>query len=126
MDDPPWPNATQPCGSGGLLLHYDGATWQSLGCPLSTQLNGVHCEQRIGLISEPEPGHIFFSLAYCERKDPSLPMCNPKTGGILPFHIAISDSTDWGRTWSPPRKVDVSPFIQPSLCSPVTAMPVRR
>src|ERR1043166_3493005 len=101
----------------------EGSTWKSLGYPFPIQFNGVHCEQRIGLISEPEPGHLFCSMAYCERKDPALPMCNPKTGGILPFHIVISDSTDGGCTWSPPRKVDISPFIQPSLCAPVTRLP---
>jgi hypothetical protein len=101
----------------------EGKSWQLLGYPFTIELNGFPCEQRIGLISEPEPGHLFCSLAVCERKDSSLPMCNPKTGGILPFHVFITDSTDWGRTWSKPRKVDVSPYLQPSLCGPVTKMP---
>jgi hypothetical protein len=98
----------------------EGQMWRSLGFPFPSQLGRNHCEQRCGLISEPEPGHLCCTLAYCERNDPSLPMCNPKTGGLLPFHVILSQSTDGGRNWSALREVDVSPFIQPSLCSPVT------
>jgi hypothetical protein len=106
-----------------LERREEGASWYSLGKPFPPHLDGVHCEQRIGLISEPEPGQLCCTIACCERKDSSLPMCNPKTGGILPFHIVLPESRDWGRTWSPMRKVDVSPFLQPSVCAPVMKLP---
>lgn len=101
----------------------EGKSWRSLGYPWPGQWNGVPCEQRAGILTEPERGHLFCAMAYCERKDPALPMCNERTGGVLPLHLVLSESADHGRNWSPLREVDVAPLTQPSLTNGVTVLP---
>jgi len=40
------------------------------------------------------------------RKDPTLTIANPKTGGVLPAEDVICFSTDEGRTWTLPRVIE--------------------
>lgn len=49
------------------------------------------------------------SILTVDHTDPTLPLANPETQGILPTRVFVTESTDNGHSWSSPREVDLSP-----------------
>ncbi|MBK36810.1 MAG: hypothetical protein CME26_14945 [Gemmatimonadetes bacterium] len=66
---------------------------------------------------ELEPGHLHATSLWVDRSDPSLPFINPDTQGLLPMRIMHRSSTDGGRSWGPPRRMDTTPHLAASPCS---------
>ena len=104
---------------------YDIYDKSSYSCPVSEG-------SKITALSDGS----LISIGYgFERKDESLPIGNPKTGGLLDDFIFISRSTDGGKTFSKLEKVDskMSPHAEASapitvlkngdLITPITAFP---
>ena len=55
------------------------------------------------------------ATGWMDRSDPSLPMFNPATEGILPTRALFLESADGGRTWSAGREVPLAPHTGNAL-----------
>jgi hypothetical protein len=64
---------------------------------------------RGGAVTEQRPGMLIGSFLWIDHSDPTLPLANPETQGILPTAIMVADSADNGRSWSPLREVPLAP-----------------
>ena len=62
----------------------------------------------IGLTVLPS-GTVLAAIMAVDHSDPTLPLANPDTQGILPTTLYITASEDGGRTWSTPNEVDLAP-----------------
>lgn len=64
---------------------------------------------RGGALTEHRPNMLIGSFLWIDHSDPTLPLANPETQGILPTAIMVAESADAGRSWSPLREVPVAP-----------------
>jgi len=87
----------------------DGATWHTLFDAFPTVHGGKPGSLCSGYMTEPEPGRILAWLLWIDRSDPTLPLANPKTSGLLPVRCLLSESGDGGKSWCAPRHVDLAP-----------------
>lgn len=62
----------------------------------------------IGLRPLPS-GKITGSFVSVDHADPTLPLANPDTQGILPTVVYVAESDDDGQSWSPLRPVPLAP-----------------
>lgn len=93
-----------------LMRSADGGkTWHRLFDGFNTTFNGTPGSFTAGYLFEREPGKLLISLHWVDRTDPTRPLSNPQTSGVLPMKYLISESNDAGATWSPPREVSLSP-----------------
>ena len=53
-------------------------------------------------------------LYWVDSSDPSLPFFNEETEGLLDSRLFLSLSEDAGEHWSPPQRIDTSPFNTPT------------
>lgn len=68
--------------------------------------------------------HLLAVLRWVDHSDPSLPLFNAQTQGLLDTRICFSKSADNGLTWSKPELMDTSPFNVPiSITGPVLLLP---
>jgi sialidase-1 len=101
-----------------------GRTWTAPVAPFDPEWQGRPGEQRVGYLTELAPGHLLVSLTWVDRSDPALPFFNPETEGLLPTIALLAESGDDGRTWSPLRPLDTSPYHTPTpLTGPVLRLP---
>lgn len=94
-----------------ILMKSDdqGKNWRRLFDGFDTEFNGVPGSFSGGYLVEIEPGRLLISLHWIDRSNPSLPLSNPVTSGVLPMKYLISESVDTGRLWTPLREVGLSP-----------------
>ena len=91
-----------------------GRTWCQRPFPLPTEVNGKHGSARCCYITEIEPGHLLGAVMWVDRETyPAKPLFNPETEGCLPMEILLSDSYDFGATWSKYRVVPMPAEIGP-------------
>ncbi len=88
-----------------------GRTWQLWAQDFPTAYAGVPGSLCAGYLCEPTPGRLLMSQHWIDRRDPSLPLSNPKTGGVLPMKWLLSESGDGGRQWSAPREISLLPHL---------------
>lgn len=101
----------------------EGKTWTPLPHNISTSLHGKAGSLRIAHLVETRPGHLLMVVSWIDRTDPTAPVSNPKTAGILPMHMILFRSPDAGLTWSEAEDItELSPFIQPELSGPIIAL----
>ncbi len=69
----------------------------------------------------PDGRLVAMGYAYL-RDDPSLPIGNPETGGLLDDFVFFSVSDDGGKTWTKPNKIDCAwgPHVEAS--APITVL----
>lgn len=60
-------------------------------------------------LTELAPGRLIGSFMWLDHSDPTLPLANPETQGILPSRVMVAESPDAGKTWSDLREVPVAP-----------------
>ncbi len=87
-----------------------GVTWDVV----FSGFGDTHVEAMVGRIhnmalTEVSPNRLMASMAWYDHSDPSRPLTNPVTTGVLPSRFFVSESEDAGHTWSPLRVVDMSP-----------------
>jgi hypothetical protein len=92
-----------------LTSDDEGTTWQQRCTGFGDVPPGGGGRIRsIGLIGLPA-GKLMASIIAVDRSDPTLPLANPETQGILPTIVFVTESKDSGQSWSTPRPVDLHP-----------------
>ena len=86
-----------------------GATWQQTFAGFGDVPAGSHARIRSIGITELPSGELLASIVAVDRRDPTLPLANPITQGILPTTVCVTTSHNRGHTWSTPRAVDLAP-----------------
>ena len=87
----------------------EGAHWERLYDGFDTTFEGTPGSLTGGYLFEAEPGRLLISLQWVDRTDPTLPLSNPQTSGVLPMKYLLAESHDSGRSWSQPREVSLAP-----------------
>ena len=91
-----------------------GRTWRQLPFSGPEVVNGKHGSSRLCHITEIEPGHLLSVVMWVDREaHPGKPLFNPETEGCLPMEILLSDSYDFGETWSDWRVMPMPAEIGP-------------
>lgn len=102
-----------------------GQTWtgpETLFAPM--RVEGILGSFMNGYLTELEPGHLIAACLWVDREThPGQPLFNEHSG-CLPMAVLLSDSHDFGRTWSTPRKARLAPELgPPSLTNPILKLP---
>lgn len=118
-----------------LSISRDGGRSFALLGPMFTEKEALpHHSESCKLTLLPDGRLCALGYAY-DRQNPSLPLGNPETGGLLEDLVFISYSSDDGRHWSPWQSIDCAwgPHVEASapltlLCdgswvSPITGFP---
>jgi hypothetical protein len=92
-----------------MLSKDEGATWQAAFEGFGDVPRGSGGRIRAVGLAEIRPGKLLASFLWMDRSDPSLPLANPETQGILPTRIYVAGSEDAGRSWSPFTEVALHP-----------------
>jgi hypothetical protein len=79
----------------------EGATWQELPARFETRLGGVPGSLGTPEAVEVEPGRLMLFATWFDRSDPSRPLFDPVTEGLLHSKLLRAVSTDFGQSWSP-------------------------
>lgn len=88
----------------------EGRHWELIFEGLPLEYAGVRGAWRAGALIELEPGHLLGYFTWFDRSDPTLPLCNPQTQGILPSRLLLAESDDDGRSWHAWREMETRPF----------------
>lgn len=92
-----------------MVSEDSGATWQCAFAGFGSFPAGSGGRIRVAGLAEIGPGLLVGSFMWLDRSDPSLPLANPETQGILPSKILVGHSQDTGRSWTPLREVPLHP-----------------
>ena len=104
-----------------------GKSWSQPFAPYSTMWNGTPGDLHACKFTDLGGGHLLACLMWFDRSDPSLPMFNPQTEGILPVKVLFSRSADNGHTWGPLWALDDSPYgATLAMTGPVVVLPDNR
>ena len=91
-----------PDATIGLCRSRDGgATWQELAARFETMIDGVPGSVAGAEMVEIEPGRLLLFATWFDRSDPSKPLFDPVTEGILRSKQLFAVSTDDGDSWGP-------------------------
>lgn len=94
-----------------------GCSWSNPISPFPPRrVGGIAGVFRGAFMSELAPGRLAASLFWVDQSDPSRPLFNKSTEGLLDSRLFLSYSQDDGLIWSAPREVS-TPFDAPT---PVT------
>ncbi|MCK5803879.1 MAG: exo-alpha-sialidase [Lentisphaeria bacterium] len=100
----------------------NGTTWSGPTIPFApTKVDGLRGSYALCYMTELESGHLLAACMWVDRESyPGKPLFNPDTEGCLPMAILLSDSYDFGNTWTALRKVPLPDEIgPPSLTNPL-------
>ncbi len=94
------PAKQTPANTIRLARSRDGAeTWHLLPFRFETSWQGTAGSLLTAEMVEAEPGRLILFTTWANRSDPSRPLFDPETEGILPTRILFCVSTDEGDTW---------------------------
>ncbi len=99
-----------------------GATWSPPYRPFEApRLRDVGGTLKICYVTERTPGQLIAGLMWIDRETyAGKGVFNAETEGCLPMFILLSDSDDFGESWSPLREVPLPDEIgPPSLTNPI-------
>ena len=102
-----------------------GATWSPPYRPFqSPRLRGIGGSLKICYVTERAPGQLIAGFMWIDRETyAGKGVFNAETEGCLPIAILLSDSGDFGETWSPLREVPLPDEIgPPSLTNPLLVL----
>ncbi len=77
-----------------------GANWRELATRFESRLHGIPGSLAAPEMVEIEPGRLLLFATWFDRSDPTRPLFDPATEGILRSKLLRADSADDGRTWS--------------------------
>ena len=108
------------------LSEDQGDTWGDPFRPFdsSTTIRGKRGTIAICYLTEYEPARLLAAMMWIDRESyPGQGLFNSETEGCLPMAILLTESTDFGRTWTPfweaPMPEEIGP---PSLTNPILVM----
>ena len=97
-----------------LISNDKCQTWSEPVAPFNTMFGKTPGALYAAYPEEVEPGRILTTLFWTDRaKFGKNAHFNAETQGIVPVRTLLSESTDFGQTWSAPSKLDPSPFTCP-------------
>jgi hypothetical protein len=82
-----------------------GKTWTLLDTQFETRINGVPGSLSSAELVEVERGRLLLFATWFDRSDPTRPLFDPITQGILRAKQLLAFSRDEGRTWSAWREL---------------------
>ncbi len=104
----------------------DGRTWRKPFAPFPDRtVNGKIGQFRAMACTALGENRVVAAFWWVDTSDPSRPLFNPKTEGVLDSYPFISFSEDGGQSWSEPTLVNTAPFDQAPcvICGPVQILP---
>ncbi|MBM4073883.1 MAG: exo-alpha-sialidase [Planctomycetes bacterium] len=78
-----------------------GNTWQEIPFRFETRLQGVPGSLAAAELVEAAAGRLLLFTTWFDRSDPTRPLFNPETEGILRSKSLLAVSTNEGATWGP-------------------------
>lgn len=93
-----------------------GKTWQELLFCFETCVDGVPGSLATGEIVEVEAGRLLMIATWFDRRDPTLPLFDPVTEGILPSKQLAAYSIDEGNSWTAWREIPI-PTLKGCSCT---------
>jgi len=109
-----------------LLLcrsHDRGRNWQAIDFKFETQVDGVQGSLSAGEMVEVAPGRLLLIATWFDRSDPSLPLFDAKSGGILHSKQLLAESTNDGESWNSWREIDTADLKGCALTGPILKWP---
>lgn len=95
------PSKHGPTSTIRLCRSKDGGrTWELLPAQFETRWEGVPGSLGAAELVEAYPGRLLLFATWFDRRDPSRPLFDPVTEGILKSQQFLAISTDDGDTWS--------------------------
>ncbi len=91
-----------------LASDDEGRTWREIFGGFGDILPGGWRARALGVTSLPRGG-LIGAITAIDRSDPSRPLANPDTQGLLPAKILVTESPD-GVTWSALRAAPTDPY----------------
>jgi hypothetical protein len=114
------PEKNHPTGTLQLSRSRDaGHNWLLVPFGFETQVGGVQGCLSSGELVEVEPGRLLIFTTWFDRSDPSRPLFNPDTEGILRSRLLLAESTDEGDSWSPWREVPTPGLTGCAITGPI-------
>ncbi len=121
------PSKGRCAGQRTLLTWSDdaGRTWSEPTEPFPPAIvDGKPGLIRFAALTALEDDYLFAVVSWVDHSNPDAPYFNDTTEGLLDTRILTSVSKDGGRTWSPLRVMDTSPYDVPTpLTGPVLILP---
>ena len=109
-----------PATTIGLCRSRDGGvTWNPLAVSFPRHLNGTPGSFAGGELLEAEPGRLMLCTTWFDRSDPSRPLFDEVTEGVLPAKLLLAFSDDEGDTWSPWQQLPTGELRGCAHCGPL-------
>lgn len=113
------PGKHAPTATTKLCRSRDGGnTWQDVPHRFETRLDGIPGSLAGGEMVEVERGRLLLFTTWFDRSDPSRPLFNPETEGILRSKQVMAVSTDDGETWGPWQILPTPGLTGCACCGP--------
>lgn len=117
--------STKDCADESIEFYRsmdNGHTWdEGVDVFRNISVNGVAGSVKVCYLTELDKGHVIAACMWVDRQTyPEKPLFNAKTEGCLPMKILISESFDFGESWTSMRIVPMPEEIgPPSLTGPI-------
>lgn len=106
-----------PTSTVRLFRSDDGAnTWRELPLNLPTTFKGTPGSLSSADVVETADGKWVLITTWFDRSDPSKPLFDPVSEGVLPSKELWTVSTDQGKTWSPWQQIPVGELTGTAAC----------
>ena len=91
-----------------------GKTWSAPVAPFEPpEVDGRRGTFRLGGLTPLPDGRLLAVLNWVDTTDPHRPFFNEATQGLADSTLYLSRSDDDGRSWSPPERIDTTPYRVP-------------
>lgn len=97
-----------------------GTTWSEIPWQFETVLDGIPGSLAAAEMVEAEPGRLLLFTTWFDRRDPTLPLFDPVSEGILPSRQLLAVSADNGETWGPWRVLPTPGLTGCAVTGPAT------
>jgi hypothetical protein len=109
-----------PQATIGICRSTNGArTWTFDGQEFPTNIGGVPGSLAGAELIEVQPGRLLLFTTWFDRRDPTRPLFNPVTEGILASKQLVAESTDEGQTWNDWREISTGNLTGCAMTGPV-------
>ena len=118
------PGKHSPTSRAGVSRSLDqGRTWSPLPVKFETVIDGIPGSLGCAEMTEIRPGRLIALTTWFDRSDPTRPLFDPVTEGILKSRQLMAVSTDDGETWSAWRELSTGDLKGCALCGPAVIWP---